>query len=109
MCFCLEGAIIRALTELLEVDEEELLLQEINDEVMGKNEDNMVIWNDSPERTHAEVLARVDATLERLGTGGNSVLGPRLKAPGNPWAFLRLGPPRQGSDFGSPVFNAVEL
>ena len=26
----------------------------------------MVIWNDSPERTHAQVLARVDATLERL-------------------------------------------
>ena len=67
VCFCLEGAIIRALSELLEVDEDELLLEEINDEVMGKNEGSkMVIWNDSPERTQAEVLARVDATLERL-------------------------------------------
>ena len=66
VCFCLEGAIIRALSELLEVDEDELLLKEINDEVMSKNEDSMVIWNDSPQRTHAQVLARVDATLERL-------------------------------------------
>ena len=64
VCFCLEGAILRALTELGEVGRGDALL-EINAEVMGSDE-NICEWNDSPERTHAEVLARVDATLERL-------------------------------------------
>ena len=64
VCFCLEGAIMRALTKLGEVCKGDPLL-EINAEVMGSDE-NICDWNDSPKRTHAEVLARVDATLERL-------------------------------------------
>ena len=61
--FCLEGAIMRALTHLQMrgVDPE---LQEVETEVMGS--ENIVEWHDNLNRTHAEVLARVDATLERL-------------------------------------------
>ena len=62
--FCLEGAILRALTELEEVGRGDALL-EIDAEVMSSDE-HICEWNDSPERTHAEVLARVNATLERL-------------------------------------------
>ena len=66
--FCLEGAIIRALTEMGESGESPLL-GEIGDEIMddgdGPDNANIVIWNDDFYRTHAEVLAQVDATLER--------------------------------------------
>ena len=67
VCFCLEGAIIRSLTELgMFVTGSDLW--EVNIEVMGGREDheNIARWNDSPSRTHREVLARLDATLERL-------------------------------------------
>ena len=35
-------------------------------ELMGDDGEYMTMWQDRAERTHAEVLARVDATLERL-------------------------------------------
>ena len=35
-------------------------------ELMGDDGEYMTMWQDRPERTHDEVLARVDATLERL-------------------------------------------
>ena len=76
VCFCLEGAIIRALMELSEINAgdpsfpSELLDIEVevmgDDEDDGRDEDSMTIWNDSMDQTHDEVLARVDATLERL-------------------------------------------
>ena len=65
VCFCLEGAIIRALTELGESAESSELL-EMDAELMGDDGEYMTMWQDRAERTHAEVLARVDATLERL-------------------------------------------
>ena len=69
VCFCLEGAIMRAMTELSPVIASEPSfmseLVEIDAEVMG-SDGNICEWNDSPKRTHDEVLARVDATLERL-------------------------------------------
>ena len=64
VCFCLEGAIMRALMNL-QMRGAGPELVEIEVEVMG-GIDNICDWNDSLERTHAEVLARVDATLERL-------------------------------------------
>ena len=65
VCFCLEGAIIRALTELGESAESSELL-EMDAELMGDDGEYMTMWQDRAERTHDEVLARVDATLERL-------------------------------------------
>ena len=65
VCFCLEGAIIRALTKLGESAESSELL-EMDAELMGDDGEYMSMWQDRAERTHAEVLERVDATLERL-------------------------------------------
>ena len=60
---------MRAMTELSPVIASEPSfmseLVEIDAEVMG-SDGNICEWNDSHERTHDEVLARVDATLERL-------------------------------------------
>ena len=65
VCFCLEGAIIRALTESGEFGAGSELL-EMNAELMGADGEYMTMWQDRAKRTHAEVLARVDTTLERL-------------------------------------------
>lgn len=57
-CFCLDGALMRASGVKMVWDAYTALGFDSMTELWD--------WNDAPERTHAEVLARLDEAIEKL-------------------------------------------
>ena len=66
-CWCLLGAVFRE-SESLDADsnaDSEAL--DLLQEAVGSKGKGLAEWQDAPGRTHAEVLAVIDAAIERAG------------------------------------------
>lgn len=61
VCFCTLGAVSRALVVHNVTGNAARLVRRM----FGPEFTSTVMWNDAPERTHAEVLAAFDAAIER--------------------------------------------
>jgi hypothetical protein len=62
VCFCTLGALYRVgLSEPKALNDAEHLL------LKSAQVENIVVWNDAPERTQAEVVALFDAALSKAG------------------------------------------
>lgn len=62
--FCMFGAIWNSAPRLSLIPDEKVAA------VFGLAADDLVEWNDAPERTHAEVLQRFDEAIARLEAAG---------------------------------------
>jgi hypothetical protein len=63
VCFCALGAIERALADVGVVGD----VARRTRAMIGPTHGSVVMWNDAPERTHAEVLASFDAAIHSMG------------------------------------------